>query len=177
MNEWMIISDYEGYYQISATGAIRSLDRTVKRGRGGLVVIKAKDMIIQVDENGYNYVKLNKLGKSKSFKIHVLVAKAFISNPLNKPFVNHKDGNKNNNNVNNLEWCTQSENEKHAHKTGLKNHKGENHPNHRLTDEIVIAVRDMFENKGISQREIGRKLGLNYKTINKIVHRQRWAHI
>ena len=88
-----------------------------------------------------------------------------------------KDGDKPNNNKANLEWCTQSENEKHAHSIGLKNHKGENHPRGKYTNELILEVRRLFEVEKISQREIGRRMNVNYKTIHKIVHKQRWAHI
>jgi len=70
--------------------------------------------------NGYYYVCLSKNGKVRKFKVNRLVAQAFIPNPDNKPFVNHIDGDKLNNNVNNLEWCTQSENMLHAYKYGLR---------------------------------------------------------
>lgn len=71
--------------------------------------------------NGYVYIFLMKDNKSKNFRLHRLVAEAFIPNPENKLQVNHKDGNKLNNNINNLEWCNQSENEKHAYNKGLAN--------------------------------------------------------
>ena len=69
---------------------------------------------------GYLIIQLYKQGKRKTKAIHRLVANAFIDDPLNKPQVNHKDGNKQNNNISNLEWCTQSENNFHAYKMGLK---------------------------------------------------------
>lgn len=65
--------------------------------------------------HGYNRVNLSLNGKAKKFRVHRLVAQAFIDNPLNKPFVNHIDGNKLNNHVSNLEWCTASENEHHSY--------------------------------------------------------------
>ena len=175
--KWQSISAYEGMYKISNTGIVASLDRYIPHPKSGESLIKGRILTIQTDANGYKYIHLNKSGKSKAFKIHVLVARAFIKNPKGHPFVNHKDGNKANNNVTNLEWCTQSENEKHAHSIGLKNHKGENHPISQFSNEQILEVRRMFEKDKLSQREIGRKMNMNYKTVHKIVHRQRWAHI
>lgn len=82
-----------------------------------------RDLIMKpfLDEWGYQRISLHKNGKRNDVSIHRLVAEAFIPNPENKPEVNHKDGNKLNNNVNNLEWCTHSENILHACRTGLNN--------------------------------------------------------
>ena len=113
---WRDIKGYEGLYQISNLGRVKSL------GRKSYSNVCLKDKILNPAlecKNGYKRVCLCKDGKEKRIKVHRLVAQAFIPNPDNKPIINHKDGNKINNSVENLEWCTYKENAQHAIKTGL----------------------------------------------------------
>jgi len=137
MEKWKDIEGYEGRYQISNLGKAKSLNY----GRTG----KAQVLKTLIDSGGYSYVVLFKKAKRKTNRISRLVAQAFIDNPENKLFVNHLDGNKHNNCVKNLEWCTQSENEKHAHKIGLKNHKGEKHPGSKLKDIEVKVIKKLIK--------------------------------
>lgn len=97
-----------------------------------------------LNKEGYLRVVLSKDGLTSRFSIHRLVAIHFIPNPNNKPFVNHKDGNKQNNNRNNLEWCDCSENTKHAFDNNLRLH-GEQAPNAQLSDEVVIKVCELIQ--------------------------------
>ena len=96
MEEWRDIEGYEGLYQISSLGRVKSFPRPTTPG-GILKTIKRKD--------GYCSIKLSKNGKVKKVLVHRLVAKAFIPNTNNLPIINHKDENPLNNNVDNLEWC------------------------------------------------------------------------
>lgn len=108
-----IWKEIEGFskYQVSNYGRIKSLDFNGTK--------KKKILTPVVTRKGYLHVNLYSNRKMKSIPIHRIVAKAFIENPEDKPQVNHIDGNKKNNNVNNLEWCTNQENVIHAFKTGL----------------------------------------------------------
>lgn len=120
---WKDIEGYEGLYQVSNLGNVKSLDRTQIQKRGDLYYNrKYKGQIIKphLTHKGYCAIGVTKNNKHKNFSVHRLVAKAFIPNPENKPEVNHIDGNKQNNMVNNLEWCTRSENLKHAYNSKLK---------------------------------------------------------
>ena len=102
MEIWKDIKGYEGLYQVSNLGRVRSLNRIDSLGRWRCGKIKAT-----VDNgNGYKLVNLKHKGKQKMVTVHKLVAEAFILNPDNLPCINHKDENKYNNCVNNLEWCT-----------------------------------------------------------------------
>ncbi len=96
---------YNTNYSVSDEGLVRN-DKTQK-------------LLTQSMQQDYKFVTFNIDGKQKRMRVHRLVAELFIDNPLNKPYVNHKDGNRSNNNVNNLEWVTPSENTQHAVKTGL----------------------------------------------------------
>lgn len=100
---WATIKGYEGLYEVSNYGNVRSL----KYG-------KIKYLKPSNNGNGYNQVILCKNGKTKQFTVHRLVANAFIENPLNLPQINHKDENKLNNKVENLEWCDSRHNIRHS---------------------------------------------------------------
>lgn len=110
---WKDVKGYEGYYQVSNKGRVRSVDRIIKMGKiTGKV--KGKILKIQNDGHGYGQVSLSREGKYKSYKVHRLVAEHFVPNPNNLKHVNHIDGDKTNNNADNLEWVTQKENNQHA---------------------------------------------------------------
>lgn len=110
---WADIKGYEGLYKISSLGTVKALPNNPTH---------LKELILTPSKNssGYLKVELYKDKVSKMYYVHRLVALTFIPNPYNKPQVNHKDGNKLNNTVENLEWVTKSENQKHAIKHGLR---------------------------------------------------------
>ncbi|MCF1614639.1 NUMOD4 motif-containing HNH endonuclease [Tetragenococcus koreensis] len=103
---WTEIIGYEGAYEISTYGRVKSLNRIIKNSRGTTMYIKGKMLKPNLNDSGYPKVCLHYKGKQNTFKVHRLVAGHFIENPDNLPEVNHKDENKLNNFVNNLEWCT-----------------------------------------------------------------------
>ncbi len=133
--QWVDIENYDGY-QVSTYGRVKSLDRTVVRSDGELRRFKGK--ILQPHDNSRGYLQLN-LNGHKQQKIHRLVAKAFIPNPEIKYAVNHIDGDKYNNTINNLEWCTRSENEQHAYLHKLKSApwKGKTGNKHPLSRKVA----------------------------------------
>ena len=109
--EWKDIIGFEGKYQVSDTGKVRSLWRYKPSGRGKYTTREDSIQELKsIDSNGYKIVILMENGKRNRRYIHRLVAEAFIPNPESKPNVNHRDFNPSNNSVNNLEWCTQKEN-------------------------------------------------------------------
>ena len=113
MEIWKPIKEELGY-MVSNTGNIRSVDRTTIYSDGRIGNFKGREMSIS-DKTDYPVCTIN----NKTYKIHRLVAKAFIENPKNKAEVNHKDGDKHNNNVDNLEWVTREENMQHAFMNGM----------------------------------------------------------
>ena len=123
---WKDITGYEGIYQVSDKGRVKCLEKHVVSTDKGHKRYYPERIASTHLRNGYPSVELSKNGKSKKFTVHRLVATHFLSNEGKAPQVNHIDGNKENNNVNNLEWATASENIKHSIENGLrpKYHKG-----------------------------------------------------
>ena len=118
--EWKEIKGYEGKYIVSNYGEVISLPR-LKQNNSKKQYVEPKELSKHISStNGYVYVLLCGKGKCKNVRLHKLVAEAFIPNPEHKEQVNHIDGNKRNNCVNNLEWCTQDENMAHSYKIGLR---------------------------------------------------------
>ena len=114
---WVDIKEFEGYYQINEYGQVRSLERIII-GRWGETLRKERILKAVTSGNTYPMYGLSKDGKTYHYCLHQLLAQAFISNPLNKPCINHIDNNPLNNNLSNLEWVTYSENTKHAWDNG-----------------------------------------------------------
>lgn len=119
IENWETIKNYEGLYEISNHGRVRSLDRFVNGRYTNKAFAKGRILIPNKNGTGYLAVSLCFNGNQKNTHVHRLIATYFIPNPYNLPQVNHKDGNKQNNNLDNLEWVTHKENIRHAVRTGL----------------------------------------------------------
>lgn len=171
---WKDIKGYEGIYQISNLGNVKSLDRKIKSAllNNNIISKKGKKLKNQKNKYGYIYVYLSKNNKRKYKCIHRLVAEAFIPNPENKPQVNHKDGNKANNRVDNLEWCTASENELHAYiflnkprKNGSKGKYGKENAKSKIV--LQIDKNNNIVNKFFGIGEAERITGISNQQISK----------
>lgn len=165
---WKPIQNYDGIYEVSNLGNIKSLNYR-KSGKESIL----KQGIIR---NGYKDVALWNHGIVKYPMVHRIVAIAFIPNPNNLPQVNHKDGNKSNNHVGNLEWCTSSENHRHALKEGLRVPpclKGEKHGQSKITNKQAIEI---FHTKGL-QREIAKQFGISRDIVSNIKTGRCWKHL
>lgn len=171
------IKDYENYYEVSNFGNVRSLDRIAKTKAGVIKPTKGKVLSLTLKNNGYKTVMLCVNDKRKRFHVHRLVAQAFIHNPENKSEVNHKDGNKENNNVANLEWNTLQENREHASRNNLIR-KGESSYQAKLSENNVLAIRRLFRiNPNFNKCQIAKKLNVRDTTIHKIIKNKRWKHL
>ncbi len=174
---WKDIPNYEGLYQVSNLGRIKSLPRQWIAGKGFKMSHGEKIISPSKKKGGYLFTHLYKNKKEKIYLVHRLVAIAFIPNPENKPGVNHKDGIKGNANLENLEWVTKSENEIHAHKMGLKNiPKGENHYNSKLSESDVKMIREMYKNIDYwkTKTNISKLFHISSKTVEDIIKYKTW---
>lgn len=111
---WKDVKGYEGLYRVSNLGKVKSMAKIIGRRYVGERLLKQR-----ISTQGYKMVSFCKNYKIFNASVHRLIAEAFIPNPLNKPFINHKNGIKTDNRIENLEWCTQSENVSHDYKIGL----------------------------------------------------------
>lgn len=173
---WKPIKGYEGYYEVSNLGRVKALKRTVNKGKCHRTW-EEHYLKYAPDKCGYIRLALAKDGINKTFKVHRLVADAFIDNPDNKEEVNHIDGDRQNNRVENLEWCTRSENIIHAYKNGLiKLKTGENNPSSKLTWEEVNYIRKVYipRHKEYGTIPLSKRFNVHKKTISRIVRNEVW---
>lgn len=172
---WKGIKDYEGIYQCSNTGKIRTLDRIVTEKNGKTQFRRGQEIKLRLNKNGYLQFALNKNANRRMVYVHVIIAQTFLSNPDNLKTVNHKDGNKTNNNINNLEWCSYSENNKHSYSI----------LNRSIADEGAIPKPTYIINTennicsyypSITAATYG--IGLSHTQINRYVHSgKKWKGI
>lgn len=168
--EWRDIPNFEGY-QVSSLGRVRGIDRLCGNRPG---VTKGKILKPFRNKRGYLEVNLYNNSKSTAKIIHRLVAKAFISNDFNKPQVNHIDGNKLNNEVSNLEWMSNSENQLHAYSLGLQpSRAGENNVKAKITDKSVTELKVLY-NSGKTIVDISNIMNINVSIIRNIIYGRTW---
>lgn len=179
---WKDIEGYEGFYSLSDSGIIYSEARQVTRisrnGNPGLRIVGGLIKKPFISKKGYKIVTLERDGIGKSFLVHRLVAELFIPNPENKPCVNHKDGNKLNNDVDNLEWCTYSENADHAYKTGLSKVRIGSEASYVILDELQVrCIKSLLKDKFLTHKQIAGYFNVCRQTISSISRNKIWKHI
>lgn len=169
---WKFIEGYEGLYEVSNYGKILSLARKDSRGAN----VSQRIMKQNKNKKGYLSVGLCKDRFQIPCRVNRLVAEAFIPNPENKPEVNHKDGVKDNNRVENLEWVTHQENIDHA----VKNHlipRGEDSHKTNLTDRDVSRIRDYLKDGSYSIKQIAAIFNTTQKAVSLISLGKSWKHL
>lgn len=172
---WLPIPGYEEFYSVSNLGRIRSNDWSFIRADGGAFNKKGRVLRQNTEHKGYKSVRLSLDRIHKIFKVHRLVALAFIRQPLDGEQVNHKNGIKDDNRPENLEWVSGSENMIHAFGTGLHSgNAGERNPRAILTEDDVRNIRKLSAG-GMTAAAISRKYGVSDMTIRQILKRRNWA--
>lgn len=172
MEIWKDIKGYEGRYQVSDQGRVKSLERKVKYKAGKLRLMKERILKAGLNTHGYSFVALHN-GKGQISKcISRLVALHFIPNPENKRTVNHKNGVKINDWAENLEWMTDSENHKHAYDVLGRNpywlgRLGKKHHSSKPVMQLTLSGELLAEYGG--QREAGRKTGVDQRNISAAI--------
>lgn len=177
---WRSIKGYEGFYEVSNRGRVRSLDRVVQRmhPRWGKLCnynLKGKLLSPAPGHVGHLYVQLSLNGTVQTTTVHRLVAQAFIPNPDNLPFVMHKDDNPSNNHRKNLGWGTPQDNssdmvQKGRSKVGSCNHSA------KLTEKNVREIKALL-GQGVSGKAIAKLYGMNPATISEIRRGVSWKHV
>lgn len=170
---WKPVKEYEGIYEVSNYGRVRSIGSKhyVNKNGGGFYRFRTGRIFkIQNASNGYKQVVLSKNGKQRIYRVHRLVAEAFIPNPLGLPEVNHKDENRANNNVDNLEWCTHQYNNSYGNKPA----RGSKNAMAKLTDEQVKEIRAR-RSSGELLKTIAEDYGISLNHVSNIANGRRWA--
>ena len=159
---WKDIKGYQGHYQVSNLGNIRSIKFDIK--------------IIKQTKNtkGYLYVGLSKNGKVKRCSVHRLVAQIWIKNIKKRETVNHKDCNKTNNCISNLEWNSYSENELHSYRNGKISTKGEKIWISKLNESLIRKIRALND---LTQKQIANKFKVDQSLISRILSNKIWKHV
>ena len=162
---WKDIVGYQGLYKISSLGRVNSYHRNKEK------ILSATYSV------GYLRVGLSKNGDCEIKLLHRLLAMAFIPNPNNKPHINHINSVRDDNRLENIEWCTPKENVNHAIAKGRLNKKGEKCNLAKLKSNIVLEIREKYKTTKTTYRKLGIKYNLHYTTIGLIVNNKRWKHI
>lgn len=174
--EWVPILNYEDLYHVSNFGLVKSLEKIVYCKWGNKKILRERILKNSEKINDYVNVTLSKNGKIKRIPVHRLIAVAFIPNPEKKPFVNHINGIKNDNRIENLEWCTASENMIHAFKTKLQIPlKGTDLKHSKLTEKQVLEIRKIGKSEKL--KNLAFKYKVSIDTISCIILRKTWKHI
>lgn len=180
MNEiWKDITGYEGLYQISSMGRVKRLPRSNKRANGKPLPLKEKILTGTINAFGYCRYELSRGINAASFSGHRLVAIAFIPNSNNKPQINHKNGIKTDNRVDNLEWCNNSENQKHAYAIGLnkpRSLRGDKSNLSKITKNTALAIICDLQ-KGLRNKDIATKYNVLRSHVSSIKSKRIWAHL
>lgn len=178
MEIWKYVKGYEGYYQISNLGRVKSVERYVWwPGLNCYHLLKERIMKPQLCRKGYARVQFKVDNVSKSFAVHRMVAEAFIPNPEGKLEVNHINSIRDDNRLENLEWATHSENQVHAYKFGNRDHKGNNHPQRKIDESIVKEIRAKYIPFKYAGRKLADEYGLKVSHIANIVRNKIWKGV
>lgn len=171
--EWRTVEGYEGCYEVSNQGRVRSIDKVVRTNGGRFATKRGKIRRSVMGKAGYYLVTLCDACKTKTFLVHRLVATAFVPACADRPHVNHINGIKTDNRPENLEWVTPKENKRHASELGLTP-SGERQGNAKLTWDRVKEIRRIYIETGAKQRDLAKQFGISQPTVAQVVQWKTW---
>lgn len=177
LERWRQVPGYEGIYEISSFGRIKSLSRYVNSGYNSKRLLSEVIMKPKTDRYGYLVICLYKEGKRKHPTVHRLVGLSFLTNENNYPHINHIDGNKLNNHFTNLEFCTELYNQRHAVNLGLRKNcvkYGEDCNFSKLKVEQVKYIRESYNKKTMNQKTLANRFNVSISTISMILSNKIW---
>jgi predicted XRE-type DNA-binding protein len=163
MEQWKAVVGYEGIYEVSSLGRIKK----VETGRITLGSLN----------NGYRVTSLTKDKKISRVRVHRIVCEAFIPNTESKPVVNHINGIKTDNRLENLEWTTSLENNRHANATGLRKQVGSDNSKAKLNEEKVREIKALYQTGTYKQKDLAEMFGVVQTQISKIISGKLWGHV
>ena len=166
IEQWKPIPAFEGRYEISSFGRVRGLPRTITYKDGRVGKVQGKPLRGTIGNNGYVHISLD---STHRYLVHRLVAIAFLGKPEDGFIVNHRDGNKTNNHISNLEWASYKENNNHARTSGLNSQDNELCNLHKYQDGLVMAVLILHAAEKFSQREIANLVGITQPHVSEII--------
>lgn len=176
MEVWRDIKGYEDLYQVSSLGRIKSFAKWKENGNGGFW-LKESIKKNHISKRGYIVTDLYKNKKRKTWAVHRLIAVAFIPNLENKPYINHKNGIKTDNRIENLEWCTCGENHSHAYTHGLKTAvQGEKSNFAKLNQNEVFVIRKLLEKTSLNKYQIAEIFNVSHDCILYIETKRTWKN-
>ena len=167
---------YDGLYEVSNLGRIKFLPRLLNCANGQRLT--KEKIVTGSNSHGYRTIVFKKNRIKYQIDIHVLVARAFIPNPNGYPQVNHIDANRANNEVSNLEWCTQKMNSRHALELGLfKITRGSERSTAKLNEDKVVAMREMYKTGLYTMCTLAQMFSVGKTVTRNIINRTKWAHV
>lgn len=171
MEIWKDIFGWEGYYQVSDTGRVRSLDRTVPRGGGRMTIVGKMTTLSELkDGSGRLVVRLQRGNSQVTRYVHELVAKTFIGPRPDKNEIHHIDENVKNNKLGNLTYIDYADHRRY-HYSGERAARG------KLTSEQVLEMRRLYSCGEYSVRKLSRMFGIAYSSARMVVNRSSWKHV
>lgn len=177
---WRNVKGFEGYYQVSNLGRVRSTGKVVikssRRGRYYKSICKGKVLRLTPTKQGYLVVGLGDVGKSRAFHVHRLVLEAFVGPCPEGMECRHLNDNKIDNKLVNLKWGTREENVADMFVNG-KRFRGEKHPWSRLNEGKVREIRNIYATGKHVQREIAKMFGIDTSTVSNIITGKRWGYV
>lgn len=172
--EWRDIFKYEGLYQVSNLGGVKSLNRYVRCKGGKKRLVKGRTLKFHISARGYKYVVLCKEGRLKTYKVHRLVLMMFDRLSRDDEECNHKDGIRYHNCIENLEWCTHKQNCYHRDNVLGKHSRGEKSGTSKLIESEVSEIRNLLGQEKLTQKQIGEKYSISPSVISSIKLNNSW---